>query len=209
MKYLFVVTLCFSFSYAQVEGITVRTAINDFSCFPSNNYDFAFIRGFMSSGQVDPNARSNVEAASKAGMSINVFLRPCLKCYISPSETVLRVVKELEGTEYFSLIVMVYVDDNWSTDQAYNCQYLRDILAEIKKHGKNAAVGSDYDPWNKVMGKNCLVGKEVNDLMWDKHDNKKDIKTFKSFAGFNAPTSKEYSGAVNVCGHKVDLLYLP
>ena len=209
MKYFFLLIIsCVSISNATIEGVTVRTAINDFSCFPTQGYDFTFIRAFMRTGKVDPNARANVIAANRVGMAVNVFIRPCMECNIKPNEIVLKVIKELKGTVYYSIIVMIQHDD-WSPNQTANCNYLKAMIAEIKRNEKNEAVGANSEVWNTVMGKNCLIGKDVKNLMWEEHDEEKDIKNFKPFGGFTAPTSKEYAGSVNVCEHVVDLLYLP
>jgi hypothetical protein len=58
-------------------GVDVSGLTEVFSCLHGEGYDYAIVRGYMSTGYVDPNAKANIANAKAGGMSaVDVYLFP-------------------------------------------------------------------------------------------------------------------------------------
>jgi len=84
MQFLFAL-LCLALvgkavAYYGVD-VSQRTTSSSWSCLASNNYHFAVVRVYQSSGHVDPNAVATIADAWKGGMSyVDGYLFPCFSC---------------------------------------------------------------------------------------------------------------------------------
>ena len=188
------------------NGITIRTAIKDFSCFKQNRYVYAMIRGYLNIGKVDPNVRATLLLAEKAKLLYeDVYINPCVDCNMTPQDQVKQLLNEIKGTKAGGIWVAVSLSDKWHANTAQNCEFANAMVAEIIKGGYPAGIASDAPVWEKVMGNSCeVVGDNVG-CWWIKHDKQQSLDHFKPFGGFTFPTIKEFDGPSKMCDQEVDL----
>jgi len=187
------------------KALTVSSAINDISCFSNLGISFLIIRGFLQFGRVDPNLKENVRKAYYLNRSPLVYMIPCVKCDMLPDEQVRKVVAEISGLTYSAIIIKVMLGGGWSSDKGSNCEYIKIMVAEIRKN-TSAAIQTDSAVWNATMGSECIinVGSSYVFGIWEKHDSKDWFSDYVPFAGFRNVTRKEYAGPVTECGMTVD-----
>lgn len=197
--------LCLSVVFCT-NGVTVRTAIKDFTCFKQQRYIFAMVRGFLNVGKVDPNVRANLIAAEKAKLLYtDVFMNPCPQCELKPEDQVNMLLKEIAGTTFSTIYVVVQPKDKWGPDKDENCRYVNAMIDEINRHEFYGGVGSDIDDWKEVVGAGCMITSEKSGCWWDKHDKIAGFEHFKPFGGFTFPSVKEYDGPARICDTDVEL----
>ena len=205
MKIILIFALLFE-ACLCADAVYVHTNISDFQCFKDKLYAIAFVRGYLSTGKIDPYLISNLKGASILEYRPYVYMNPCLKCKMSLVEQVNTLMDTIVDMKYDSVIFKVKLSDHWPNDPASNCKNIKLALNEIKKTEKIYTVQSDINDWNLIMGKDCKVSSDYrNDLFWDKHDKQKNFKGFKPFAGYNIAITKEYDGPLQVCNHEVDV----
>ena len=173
-----------------IDGIFVRTAITNFACFVEKGFTSNTIRGYLNIGKVDPNARNNIIAASKANMDTNIFINPCLKCSAGPREQIREVITALKGTGFNCIIIKVQLIDKWSSNKTANCHFLKEMMSEMLNRVLCSIVSSDAPVWNMVVGSDCKFTEFYN-LEWDKHNKIKNFNNFVPFGGFKKPLMKE------------------
>eukprot|EP00826_Nyctotherus_ovalis_P058019 TRINITY_DN7951_c0_g3_i1.p1 TRINITY_DN7951_c0_g3~~TRINITY_DN7951_c0_g3_i1.p1 ORF type:complete len:233 (-),score=50.11 TRINITY_DN7951_c0_g3_i1:49-747(-) len=202
---LLLISFCLNLALCT-NGVTVRSAVSNFTCFKKQNYVFAMLRGYLSIGKVDPSIRKNLIAGNAAKMLyIDVFMNPCLRCSFTPEEQVRQLVKEVKDQSFSMLYVMVQRKDKWPPNKEANCRYINRFIDEIARNKLTPGVGSDYAEWNHIMGSSCRIKNSNAGCWWDRHDKVQSLNNFKPFGGFTFPMLKEYDGSVNMCGVDVDL----
>jgi hypothetical protein len=61
--------------------VSQRTYLSSWQCLAQNNYHFAIVRVYRSSGSVDPNGPASIEDAWAGGMShVDGYIFPCFSC---------------------------------------------------------------------------------------------------------------------------------
>mgnify|MGYP001085286539 CR=1 FL=1 len=205
MKAQAVLFLCISLALASspMKGVDVSQRTDVFSCIHGKGYKFAIVRGFQSSGYVDPNVVTNIDNAISAGMSFaDVYLFPCVPC-ANPKTQAQKLVDSIKGKNYKRIWVDIE-KYHWHSDKSQNQQFITDIVNELKDLGQSVGIYTSYYNWESITG---LDWKGVSDLpLWYPHyDNDPSFSDFKSFGGWTKPTMKQYGGNKELCNAGVDL----
>lgn len=206
MRYYVILLLALlaSISFAT-NGVTIRELVENFSCFKQNRHVYAMVRAYINTGQVDPNARKTLIAAQNAKLLYqNAYMNPCTQCKFMPEVQIDQIVEALKGIKYETIWIQVQLMDRWSANATYNCEYVKRLIAQTKKHKQSSGIASDAPAWEKIMGKDCIIPDDDVGVWWIKHDNEESFDHFKPFGGFTYPTIKEFEGPVKMCGFEVD-----
>ena len=205
MKIILIFTILFETSLC-INVAYVHTNITDFQCFKDKLYSAAFIRGYLSTGRIDPYLITNLKAASKLNLKPSVYMNPCLKCMMLLTEQVKMLLNAIKDMKCEAVIFKVKLSDNWLNNPASNCKNIKLALNVISNGKRLPVIQSDINDWDRIMGKDCKVKTfYAQYLVWDKHDKQKSFKDFKPFAGFDMANFKEYDGPLQICNHEVDV----
>jgi GH25 family lysozyme M1 (1,4-beta-N-acetylmuramidase) len=203
MEKLISLILLLSVPSLATYGVDVSQYTNVFSCLVQNGYTFSIIRGYMSSGYVDPNVVSNINNAWNGGMSnVDVYLFPCVPCG-NPATQASNLVSALNGVNYG----MIWVDVEtyaWSSSLSANQNFILTMVNALQSAGANVGIYSSYYNWQSIVG---LSWSGVSSLpLWYAHyDNNPSFSDFVAFGGWTSPAIKQYAGDATVCGAGVDL----
>lgn len=227
-KYLLLAALPFLASATLGVDVSQRTYQSAFSCFKSNNYIFALIRVYQSSGRPDPNGPANINDAWNGGMrNVDGYIFPCYSCG-NPEQQMKDTVSYLkshnlhlavEGEDTSNpgnltanvgaTVGMLWLDvegtQYWSTSSSNNINFLQRMVDEGKRQGVNLGIYSSKYQWDPIMGGSS----KFNYLpLWYAHyDNWASFGDFVSFGGWSKPAIKQYAGDVGLCGVNVDKNY--
>lgn len=98
----------------------------------------------------------------------------------------------------------------WGTNYASNCEYVGELLARIKSHGKNPGIYASYYMWQTIMGGVNSCTSHASTPLWYAHyDNSPSFSDFKSFGGWTKPAIKQFQGTNSLCGASIDKNYYP
>ena len=168
-----------------IDGVYIHTNVTDFKCFRDKSYSVAFIRGFLSTGIIDPYLISNLKGASYLEYPPKVYMNPCLKCKMSLTDQLKKLTNALNDFLPDGLVFKVKLGDNWPSNPSSNCNNLKLVVTEALKEKVFFIIQSDINDWNHIMGKDCSMKLYKVFLIWDKHDKQKNFKDFKPFGGFD------------------------
>ena len=198
--------LCETVSY--YNGVSLKSTTDiDFPCLRTKGFKFMAIRGYLSYGKVDPNVAKNYHEANQGTTYYPlVTMNPCVQCSKLPQEQVIELIKAIGSNDKYSIVVKIQPSDNWGSDAAGNCAYLKLLLTTVLQNNKYATIQSDAPIFNKIMGQNCDVTSTGSiGIIWDKHDGRKEIVNFIPFGGIKNTKCKEYT-TDTVCNTYVDLI---
>ncbi len=116
----------------------------------------------------------------------------------------------IEHTLYGSVWIDVETNPSsgcsWSGhDAASNCQFVTELVNEVKAKGKNVGIyGSKY-MWQSIFGSISGCKSLASHPLWYAHyDDKASFSDYSEFGGWTKPHMKQYLGDVTVCGAGVD-----
>ncbi|EGC31899.1 hypothetical protein DICPUDRAFT_39207 [Dictyostelium purpureum] len=206
---LFVALVC-NLAYSHI-GIDFAFGSNvaDLSCFKGKGYSKAIIRCYQSIGQIDPNCKSSIENAKKAGLSVDVYIFPCYNCG-NPSNQVESTVNYIKSYIDNKSVGTVWLDVEgpgayWSNDHSANAKFFEGLVAGGKKAGAKIGVYTSASQWEPIMG--SYTGGKDFPLWYAHYDNDASFKDFTAFGGWSKPYMKQYQGDVSECGLGVDKNY--
>lgn len=186
-------------------GVDVSQLTNVFSCLHSSGYTFAIVRGYQSSGNVDPNVVTNIKNARAGGMSdVDVYLFPCVPCG-NPAGQATALVNAIKGQNYG----MVWVDVEtyaWSSSLSANQNFITTLVNQLKSLGQHVGIYTSYYNWQSIVGLSW-TGCSSLPLWYAHYDNNPSFSDFTAFGGWSTPSIKQYKGDATVCGAGVDLNY--
>ena len=195
---------------AYYSAVSLKSTSNiNFSCLRSKGYKYIMIRGYLSYGKPDPNVAKNFrEAIQGTSYYPRVAINPCISCPKSPEEQITELIKAIDYSKEYRIVVKVELSDNWGPYTNKNCDYLKLLLKTILNNGKLPQIQSDAPVFNKIMGQSCDVA-SIRDItvVWDKHDESKEINNFVPFGGIKQVWYKEYSSGT-ICHTYLDLITL-
>jgi hypothetical protein len=183
-----------------------------YQCMLNSGYSFISLRGYRSMGAVDPNVHANLQNARAAGFSPDIYMFPCRGK--SASAQVDEMVAGIPSSSYGMIWIDVETNPSpncgWGTDYAGNCQYLTEVAARIKSHGKVAGIYASHYMWLGIMGSvGACPGLSSYELWYAHYDGKPSFDDFQAFGGWKTPHIKQFSGSSTVCGANVDKNYRP
>lgn len=186
-------------------GVDVSQYTNVFSCLVSSGYSFAIVRGYQSSGNVDPNVVANIKNAKAAGMAhVDVYMFPCVPCG-NPAGQASALVSAIKGQGYGTIWVDIETYA-WSSNLASNQNFITSMVNQLKALGQTVGIYSSYYNWQSIVGLNW-AGCSSLPLWYAHYDNSPSFSDFTAFGGWKTPSIKQYAGDKTVCGAGVDLNY--
>lgn len=203
MVKLLVVLLSLALPSLATLGVDVSSYTSVFSCIHGAGYDFAIVRGYQSTGNVDPNAVSNIKNAVAGGMAhVDVYLFPCVPCG-NPAGQATSLVNAIKGQNYG----MVWIDIEtyaWSSSLTANQNFITSMVNQLKALGQSVGIYSSYYNWQSIVGLGW-TGCSGLPLWYAHYDNNPSFSDFTPFGGWKTPAIKQYNGSSTVCGAGVDL----
>lgn len=188
-----------------LRGVDVSQFTHNFSCLRQEGFDFAIVRGLMSSGAVDLHAQTNIANAKAAGLEqVDVYLFPCVPCG-NPEEQVEVLWKELSGS--FGRVWLDIEAFHWSSNKASNQDFISALEQALLARGALIGVYTNFYNWESIVGE--WQGLAQYPLWYAHFDGKADFNDFQPFGGWESPTLKQYDGSTVLCGGSVDLNYHP
>jgi len=208
---LIILLVCsFNLSLA-VQGVDVSSlvSLSDFGCLHSNEYTFAVMRCFRSTGSVDPNCAATVKNAWDAGMAhVDVYIFPCYSCGNGGRQVNTTVdYLKTNGVKYG----MIWFDIEgpgtyWGSSTAQNAAFFADMEKAAKENGVTLGIYTSASQWNPIMG--SYTGGSAYPLWYAHYDNSKSFSDFAAFGGWTKPNIKQY-GTGTLCGAGVDYNWYP
>ena len=173
-------------------------------CLLAAGYDFVVIRGYVVSGNVDPNAVANIQTAKAAGFTdIDVYMSPCLPC--NPDDQTKEMLEALKGQPYSRIYVSIDVP-GWREFKSFNRLFLEDVMTEITKGGKKVGIFTTKFLWEDNLGSD-YSGASKYDLLYENLNKDPSFKDYKAFGGWRKPYAKHYDSGVSLCSMKMELVY--
>ena len=186
-------------------GVDVSSLTEVFSCLNSEGYKYAIVRGYMSTGYVDPNAKANIANAKAAGMqAVDVYMFPCVPCGDAASQA--TALWDSLGGSFGTVWIDVEVY-SWNEDQATNQAFISTLVSTLKGHGAIVGIYTSLYNWSSITG--GWTGMASLPLWYAHYDDDASFSDFTGYGGWARPAMKQYDGNLVVCGAGVDLNYYP
>nr|BFD87085.1 hypothetical protein StreXyl84_64860 [Streptomyces sp. Xyl84] len=190
--------------------VSTLTSENSFRELVSQGVKFTIVRGYKSTGEVDPHVKATVANAWAGGMNhVDVYAFPCFSKGngAGQAKTLVQALEQT-GTRYG----MVWLDVEgpgkyWGSSQSANAAFFADWVDGAKQMGVNIGIYTSKSQWNPIMG--SYTGGSAFPLWYAHYDGKQTFNDFSAFGGWTKPSIKQYHGGVELCGASVDLNWYP
>eukprot|EP01088_Endostelium_zonatum_P001209 TRINITY_DN11507_c0_g1_i1.p1 TRINITY_DN11507_c0_g1~~TRINITY_DN11507_c0_g1_i1.p1 ORF type:complete len:229 (+),score=50.44 TRINITY_DN11507_c0_g1_i1:44-688(+) len=186
------------------------TSESSFQCLNQRGFNFAIVRGFDSTGRVDPNCVGSIANAWAAGFAhVDVYMFPCYSCG-NPAGQMLSLVNHLSngGARYGTIWVDIEGPGTyWGSSTYENTQFIAGLLAEGASSGATIGVYTSKSQWIPITG-GATIGSNAP-LWYAAYDGVQGFGDFVPFGGWNSPAMKQYRGNVASCGTGIDENWYP
>jgi len=199
---------CYITLSLAVTGVDISQLITSaWTCLRSTGHEFAVIRGYQSTGRVDPNVISNVRNARAAGMpSVDVYIFPCVPCGNAAGQ-MQALVKAIAGENYGMIWLDIEIY-SWSGSQTTNQEFITALINEGATLNRKLGIYTNLNNWRSIVGEGW-AGASHLPLWYAHYDNAPNFNDFVAFGGWTKPTIKQYAGDAVQCGVDVDLNWYP
>lgn len=182
------------------------------SCLKSAGISFIIPRGYRSSGSVDPNVCTSLNAAKNAGISRrDVYLFPCPTCSKSAATQMSELVSYLNSNCKSAWSGRVWLDiegtQYWLGSSSSNQNWYKQLVQSCSTSGVSCGVYSSSSQWSAIFGSTSFTYGNNLPLWYAHYDNKASFSDFSSFGGWSSPHAKQYEGDVTQCSMGVDKNY--
>eukprot|EP00831_Metopus_contortus_P077711 TRINITY_DN7360_c0_g1_i4.p1 TRINITY_DN7360_c0_g1~~TRINITY_DN7360_c0_g1_i4.p1 ORF type:complete len:241 (-),score=52.42 TRINITY_DN7360_c0_g1_i4:145-867(-) len=156
-------------------------------CLINAKQNYIMIRGYISSGTVDPYMKTNVKTAVENGITtIDLVFNPCVSH--APEEQAMEFIDAIKGIAVQNIWINVDVP-GWREFKNFNILFMEDLLAALSKSGKNIGIFSSKFLWEDNFG-SSFHGASSKRLMYENLNKDPSFKDFKSFGGWKKPYAK-------------------
>ena len=199
------------FCARSLIGLDTAPALSfqsNFDCLKSAGYTFANIRAFSLEGvDLDLSVKDTLIYAKKAGLKPELFIRPCRgKSAKFQIDAVVLVI----ASQYYDRF-WLYLDENpnpgctWHDNYQANCDYVKEMLAQLKYFQTPAGIQTNERFYNQVFGQKCdLTGYP---LIYSHNDGSPSVEDFKTFGGWKEPYGKVFQDNVTLCNLTLNKVY--
>ena len=189
--------------FALVEDIEIAEKVVDPECIKTQVKEGAWVRGYLSTGMVDPNLVYNVNLLNQFGVYVSAYMQPCFKCGNPKKQAQdLAASMPLKNRRF-----MIYVTSGqWGTDMNANRDFLTTLVEEFRSTGNAAGIVTSEQHYQSIMGKDWDTMSSLM-LFYIKVDNITSCSDFKPFNGWKKPREKLYDVTESLCGNTVDYLH--
>lgn len=186
------------------EILEISDKIVDASCLRTS-YSAAIVRGYLSTGMVDPNLKSNMDILSAAKFDAIIYMNPCVKCGNATGQV--DAVFAAIGDIMLRKPVAVYVfGDQWGKDKQANKKFLIELIKAIAHHTSSSLIMTNKYHWETIIGE-TIMDLLISPIVYINVDHKKTCDDYEPFACWNKPLAKKFESDTTVCGHKVGMLF--
>jgi GH25 family lysozyme M1 (1,4-beta-N-acetylmuramidase) len=197
------------FSSLASLGIDISNSyqVSDFQCLLQNGNSFVIIRGYQSSGKVDPNLISNIQNAQSAGFSnVDVYLFPCVPCG-GPDQQINDLTSALSSAGVSIGTIWLDVETYQWSDQNDNQLF---IIGLLNSTDATMGIYTNLNNWSNIVGQGWNYPSMQGLSLWYAHyDGDPAFDDFQPFGGWTSPAIKQYKGDDTQCGLSVDDNYAP
>jgi len=187
-------------------GVDVSSPVSesDWRCLKSNDFTFAAVRVYESTGRPDPNAVKTMANARSAGIGVvDAYMFPCPKCSKSAADQVEEAVKNLRDNKaQFSIFWFDIEGPQYWGSQSANKNFLTQALSKAESLGVKIGIYTSESQWIPIFGD--WDGGAKYPLWYAHYDGRPNFSDFKPFAGWKKPVMKQYQGDVTKCGVGID-----
>jgi len=194
------------FEVQAFTGVDVSTLLLPaaWQCLVGQNYTFAIVRCFQSTGNPDPNAPQTIQNAWDGQVKhVDVYMFPCGTCAASAATQVQAAISSVAGSKYTRFWFDIEQANLWNSDVTTNQQWLTEGLQEAVSLGAKPGIYSSASQWQPIMGD--FTGASKWPLWYAHYDANPSFSDFTPFGGWTKPAMKQFGGNANVCGANVDL----
>ncbi len=192
----FLLVSCEHFTFLEISDKVV-----DASCIRSS-YPAAVVRGYLSTGMVDPNLKANIAALAAEGVMSNIYMNSCVKCG-NASGQVDAIFNAINGARK-SIGIYVF-GDGWGKDKQANQKFLLELINSIKSHSALCFIITNKYQWENIIGEG-LMELTMTPLFYVEIDHKDTCSDFKQFGCWIMAYAKKYESDKLVCGQKVGVV---
>ena len=160
MKSLFILSIAFLLGVTLCgNSVFITSNVTNFTCFKDKKIQTVFIRGFLSTGRLDPYLISNMEAAAKVFyFKPNIYMTPCLKVNMRLEDQIKLITNATKNLKKEVLIIKVLRSNNWPANKTNNCKNIKVMMNTARNNGVNSIVESNKGDWDVIAGSDCRVG---------------------------------------------------
>ncbi|CAG9314781.1 unnamed protein product [Blepharisma stoltei] len=176
-------------------------------CIAQSGVPAAIVRGYTSSGNVDPNVYQNIQNAFSASIDVGVYMFPCFPCG-NPAQQAQDLVTALQGQTYNSVWIDVetYL---WSSNVQTNQAFITTLANTLKSLGQTVGIYTSRTEWSTIVGLNWS-GVSWAGLWYYNYDNQQNFNDFQPFGGWTSASIKQYHGLTKSnCGIYANSDYWP
>ena len=184
-------------SYAEEIGIDVYYPVHlaQFQCMKELGYSLAIVRGYISDGAIDKNAKETLQDAALAGLKHDAYHFPCVGG-VSPADQVNKIVDYLGNLPQIYWVIVgtnTNLGCGWQ-DMNTNCGFLHNLVSDFQGRGVQVGIASSYYMWNTIFGgpNNCNQFSNLQ-LWYADYDGQQNFSDFQSFGGWKSPNIKQYN----------------
>ncbi|CAG9314783.1 unnamed protein product [Blepharisma stoltei] len=176
-------------------------------CIAEYQIQSAIVRGYMSSGNVDPNVVPNIQNAGNAFLTVGVYMFPCFPCG-NPAKQAQDLVTALKGQTYDSIWIDVETYQ-WSSNVQANQAFITTLANTLKSLGQSVGIYTSRAEWSTIVGLNWS-GVSWAGLWYYHYDNQQNFMDFQPFGGWEMADMKQYHGLTkSTCGIYVNSDWWP
>lgn len=200
------------FSTQSLIGLNTSPAVSfqsNFDCLKSAGYTFANVRAFTLEGiDLDLSVKNTLIYAQRAGLKSEIFVRPCRG---KSAKTQIDIVVLTVPSQYYERF-WLFLEENpnagceWNHDPKSNCDYVKDMLAQIKYFQSPAGIQTSERFYKQIFGsQGCDLSSYP--LIYSKNDGSPSFEDYGSFGGWSAPYGKVFQTNVNLCNLTFSKVY--
>ncbi len=200
---LLILPLAFQVTYSNklYSGVIAEKVI-DAECI-RHLYTGVIVRGYLSSGMVDPNYVGNIKRLNSRHVNWWLYMNPCFKC----GNPVAQFNNLIAATtvRHKSIIVSVMDNQSWGSDVEKNREFLTNLTKEIKGQGYVTVIMTSKYSYEKIMGEGWADLCNLP-LYYQSFDGKDNCDNFVPFCGWYQANGKIYENNFPACDIKFDVL---
>jgi hypothetical protein len=191
--------------------VSVPVSESEFACLKAANLRFAIVRCYRSTGSIDTACAASIAAAHAGSMdSVHAYMFPhpkggdakgqvgdLLDYFKAHSVDVQRLWLDIEGEQY------------WLGSATSNQAFYRDLADACSSYKLACGVYSSKVQWEAIFGSSSFSYGADLPLWYAHYDKAASFSDFSAFAGWSAPTIKQFSDAGAKCGTSYDISWAP
>jgi len=205
-------------SYNFAVDVSVAVSSYQFGRLKSSGYNTAFVRVYSPSGngQVDGNARTNLQNAYSQGVGTEVYVQPAPNGFKSASSQFTDTYNALQGYGITIKAIWLKVSDpiTWNSNQQTNINFINNFIQTAQRYGVTPGIFTNWYDWKQITSG---VSNFSNVRLWYWNtlgegayaESYYDFTDFRAFGGWNSPIVKSYGLAEYKNGVLVNLISYP